>query len=685
MIIKTLCLIIFSLLFSLQSLADTATVSTQYTEANLSFSQKNIVTNPVNQTINNQVVWAKLTLNHRDGWHSYWKNPGDSGLPTKLKWTLPEFMSAGEMLWAHPSIFYLGPIVNFGYKKESTILIPITIKSSPDLSDIKINAAASWLVCKEECIPEKAEFTISMPLSDQPDLSSHSKTIHHIKDTLLMTPHIKTTFQIVNSVFELKLPSSLEVKQTDSVYFYPEQHNAIVYKDKQALIETNQDFFIQAEAKLNAPNQVTGIIQITSAEKTDYIRVVAEQDKPKEAVSIMAILTFLIFAFIGGLILNIMPCVFPVLSLKVLSIVQKAKQSHQKIKQEAIAYTIGVLSSFYVLVVLLLIFKTIGHQIGWGFQLQSPVFIYFMIGLMMLVGLNLNGLFELPSFLAAVPGKLGTVHTKTTTQNNQWGSFFTGVLAVIIATPCTAPFMAPAIGFAFTQSVFINVLIFTALGLGFSFPYLIIAYIPRLISFLPKPGQWMNTAKHVLAIPMYLTVVWLIAIFYMQLNIIGVVIALCLVLALISYCLSVSFESDIIKSIIKLIIVLLILGLSMLVSKIDQSTPKSTETKQIYQLNSALKNKEATFVDVTAAWCLSCKVNERLILDTPDIQDAFKDNNVNYIVLDWTNENEYITQYLASFDRQGVPLYVFYNKEGESKVLPQILTKKMVYDLFEDK
>jgi len=678
---NVLSLILF-LIFSINTFALSKSIEKTYTKATLSFDQSSIVFDDVDKVIKEQVIWAKLTLKHKPGWHSYWENPADSGQPTTISWTFPENISAREIVWDYPTIFYLGPIVNYGYDQIANLIIPIKINQAPVTKNILFTADVNWLVCEEECIPENAFFEFNFPSSVTSYKSNDASTIYSKRDKLLSTQHIKTSFNILNDQFNLKIPNSISENNIKSLYFFPKEHPVIKYKKSQEIEQKDGFMILSTEGISTGLTEISGFLQVNTINDQFYIRVSASNEI-KIASSSLSFLTFMAFAFLGGLILNIMPCVFPVLSLKVLAMVQKAKQEPLKIKQESLAYTFGVLISFYLLVSILVLLKALGQQIGWGFQLQSPIFIYFMMALMMLVGLNLNGFFELPNWLISVPGKLSSVHTKTTTQNNNWGSFFTGVLAVIIATPCTAPFMAPAIGFAFTQPLLINLLIFTALGIGFSSPYVLVSFFPDLISFIPKPGKWMIRAKHILAIPMYLTVLWLISVFYFQLNIIGLVIALCLVLALVIYCLTGVFESKTIQTLYKILTILLIMGLSFLVYNLElKSKPLSTEAT-FEKLDTILANNQSAFVDVTAAWCLSCKVNEELVLNTNEIQTFFSKNKIEYIVLDWTNEDPLISNYLSSFKREGVPLYVYYNN-GKKKILPQVLTKKMIKNLVQE-
>ncbi|WP_339045834.1 protein-disulfide reductase DsbD family protein [Candidatus Mesenet endosymbiont of Agriotes lineatus] len=379
----------------------------------------------------------------------------------------------------------------------------------------------------------------------------------------------------------------------------------------------------------------------------------------------MSFINAIVFAFFGGIILNCMPCVFPVLSLKFLSILKKAKgPSSLTIRIEGIAYTIGVLLSMFILAILLLILRSMGNSVGWGYQMQSPIFILVLLYLMFLIGLSFSGFYDIPSILP-------NFGSKYTNQSSYIGSFCTGVLAILVATPCSAPFMASAIGFALTQPTLYFSLIFQALGLGIAFPYLFISFFPTILKFLPKPGQWMETVKQFLAFPMYLSSIWLFWVLVKESNVNIILPALTgLLLLVFSIWVLTKLSS-------RIYIIMLLIFLNLLPFAIVKNMAHVQDNKifSVDALTSLVQNGHNVLVAVGADWCMTCKINEHL-LASKDVQTLFKSKNVLYMKLDWTKKDEKITKYLLKFKRGGVPLYVLYFHNKEGKVLPQILNKK---------
>ncbi|MBQ4875334.1 MAG: thioredoxin family protein [Rickettsiaceae bacterium H1] len=380
-----------------------------------------------------------------------------------------------------------------------------------------------------------------------------------------------------------------------------------------------------------------------------------------------------LFAFLGGIILNLMPCVFPVLSLKVLALVKRRSSN----LSSGLSYTAGVLVSFFALSGTLLLLKNLGFVVGWGYNLQSPMFVVLLSYLLFIVGLNLSGVFSIPMF-----------SVKESNMQNNSGSFFTGVIAVLVATPCTAPFMATAIGFAFTQPTLYALLIFQALGLGFAFPYLLCAKFTKLLSFLPKPGNWMEKFKELLAFPMYFSAIWLFWVLIKQTNgdlVLPVLAGTVLIVFTIWLWNSVKFFQGAWKHffIVFLIFVNFVpLKISYdLINYARQSKQIAFSEKALAKL---LEEKNKVLVVVTADWCLTCKINEQLVLLSKVVQNALEENNVIYMLADWTKRDENITNYIKSFNRIGVPLYVLYNSKGEYKILPQLLTQEKVVRRLED-
>ena len=615
-----------------------------------------------------------VTLTHQEGWHSYWKNPGESGLATTIKWELPLGFQAGDMNWPMPQTIQFGELINFGFKDPVNLMIPIQINTSVQEGDYQLKAKISWLVCKESCIPESTSLSIPVKVASTSQTSKQATKIEQIikdRDIALL----EGVFQENSNQLILTLPKLNT--QITTITFFPEQLDLVDYQ-VDPLIQYNDANLLLTLKKLNFQKtkykHITGILSINDRE---YYQINVSN---QSSIAINRLIIILVFAFLGGVILNIMPCVFPILSLKVLSILAKSKQEKQIIKKQAISYTLGIVVCFFVIVTVLVWLKYMGLQLGWGFQLQNPIFVYLMMLIMLGVGLNLNDRLPLPQWLESLPAKISQVHNKATTST--YKDFFTGVLAVIVATPCTAPFMATAIGFALTQTIGIMYLTFFALAIGFSFPFLAIAYIPWLQQLLPKPGQWMITIKHILAIPLYLTVLWLIWVLSHQVGTLAWIIGGLSIAAIMVFTSLLRLNQTKLSYSVGVIIILMLAGLISLLSQAEP-TDNNVNRGAFQRIEEAIKQKKKVLVDVTASWCVSCKVNESVVLNRPEIKQFLADNNIDFIVLDWTKYDEDITAYLESFDRQGVPLYVYYDENGNTTLLPQILQKEDIYQLKE--
>ena len=615
-----------------------------------------------------------VTLTHQEGWHSYWKNPGESGLATTIKWELPPGFQAGDINWPMPQTIQFGELINFGFKDPINLMIPIQINTSVKEGDYQLKAKISWLVCKESCIPESSSVSIPVKVVSTSQTSKQATKIKQmIKERDI--EHLEGVFQENSNQLIITLPK-LDTQIT-TITCFPEQLDLVDYQ-VDPLIQYNDTNLLltlkKVTTKKTKHKHLTGIIAINN---TDFYQVKADK---QGGIATNTLVSILIFAFLGGVILNIMPCVFPILSLKVLSILAKTKQEKEIIKKQAVSYTLGVIVCFFVIVTVLVWLKYVGLQLGWGFQLQNPIFVYLMMLIMLSVGLNLNDRLALPQWLESLPGLMNKTHNKAL--SSSYKDFFTGVLAVIVATPCTAPFMATAIGFALTQSIGVMYLTFFALALGFSFPFLAIAYIPILQGLLPKPGQWMLTIKHILAIPLYLTVLWLLWVLSHQIGTLAWIVGGLSIAAIITFTSLVRVSHRKLSYSVGITIILMFLGLIVVLS---QAEPNDNNVNKgaFQKIEAAINQKKKILVDVTASWCVSCKVNESVVLNRPEIKQFLADNNIEFIVLDWTNYDKDITAYLESFDRQGVPLYVYYDENGNATLLPQLLQKQDIYELRE--
>lgn len=670
--------------------------------------------------------WLVLHIKLKDSWHTYWKNPGDSGTAPILNWTLPSGFTVGDIQYLAPDKLPVDPLMDYGYHTDAYYLIPV---KTPDLvnknATIIFMLKAQWLVCtKDICIPEKGEFSMVMPVTPahgDPKPSDQALLIAGLVDKLPKPINETFTFDSngTDVTFSVKLPKA--VANNSRVEFYPATDGVISNTAPQK-VDINGDtvHFSIGAGNVHDAKLMQGLVSVYEGTKRrDYAvelkpgtvsapapapaaaeashgeaqpaPISAQQeenrlfeDKPltRALAGSTNISQALWFALLGGLILNLMPCVLPILSLKVLSVAKKARSQAGEVRKQAFAYTAGVVLSFVVMAaILLLLQKLLGQALGWGFQMQSPLFVSFLAVVMFLVGLNLSGAYE-------VPVLLGNAGSDKANEDSASGSFLTGVLAVLVATPCTAPFMAPAIGFALTQNAEVVIMVFAMLGVGLAAPFLLLSFFPALVRLLPKPGAWMLTLKQFLAFPIYLTVVWLLWIIIGQAGANGAGIAM-LAMVLAGFCIFLLKRDTWLGHIMAILLAIAIVkGMITYITPMPRNPQPATysaaEMKYSYspeKLAELRKAGKPVFVYATAEWCITCKVNEAVALEKPEVKAAFKERHISILVADWTDGDAEITKYLQSFDRSGVPIYVFYPEGGgEPQVLPQVLTPSILID-----
>src|ERR1700678_1718026 len=478
-----------------------------------------------------QSFWVALEFNIRDGWHTYWRNPGDSGQATKLAWQLPAGFTAGDIVWATPHRFEIPPLVNYGYAKQAVHLVNIT--APRDLrpgTPVVLSAKASWLVCSDVCIPEDADLQLKLPVNAGPGASdpADAALFAAARSELPSAELAATTARIQDGrlVIALGRAWGATLPQIKSLAFYPYDDGGIEYAAPQTLSRTADGVELAMKLGYQPPKAgpIRGVLLATEQSGSDTVggpmeiaasfsgtggaqakgaSNIAGAAAGADGKTTASLPVLLLFAILGGLILNLMPCVFPVLSIKAIGLVEQAKKHPAAVRAKGFVFAAGVIASMLALAGVLLALRAGGEQIGWGFQLQSPLFVTLMMYLLLAVGLNLSGVFEVGGGLAGIGDGL--------TQGDSYrASFFTGVLTTLVATPCTAPFMAAAVGAALTQSPAIALCIFAALGLGLALPYLLLSLAPWMRRALPKPGAWMDTLKQVFAFPMYASAAWLL-------------------------------------------------------------------------------------------------------------------------------------------------------------------------------
>ena len=657
-----------------------------------------------------QSFWVALEFDIRDGWHTYWRNPGDSGQATRLTWQLPPGFTAGDIVWTTPHRFEIPPLVNYGYAKHAVHLVNVTApKDLPVGTPVVLSAKASWLVCSDVCIPEDASLQLKLPVSAQPGAAdpADAALFAAARAELPSAELAATTARIRNGrlVITLGKEWGATLPQIKSLAFFPYDDGGIEYAAPQTLSRGENAVELDMKLGYQPPKggTIRGVLLATEQSGSDTVTVPMEisasftgagaGDARNASASLPALM---LFAILGGLILNLMPCVFPVLSIKAIGLVEQAKKHPAAVRAKGVVFALGVISSMLCLAAVLLALRSGGEQIGWGFQLQSPLFVTFLVYLLLAVGLNLSGVFEVGGGLAGVGDGL--------TQGDSYrASFFTGVLTTLVATPCTAPYMAFAVGAALTQPPMAALGIFAALGFGLALPYLLLSFAPWMRRALPKPGAWMDTLKQVFAFPIYASAAWLLWVLAQQTSSFGLGAALAgaILIAFAAWAYQKSKSSSTGGRVTALataaLAVLLALVLPVRFADVAAAAPgvsaggaHAADQWQPYDAAEVAKLSAAgqpLLVNFTASWCLTCLVNERNAFADSAVQEVFRSKRVTLMKGDWTNRDPAITRALASFGRAGVPLYVVYNsKPGSSEpvVLPQLLTASVVQQAFAD-
>lgn len=609
-------------------------------------------------------------------WHTYWQNPGDSGLATSIAWTLPEGVEAGAIQWPAPMAISVPPLVNYGFEGPTILVSELSIPADFKGSQLQIKARVDWLVCKEICIPADASFELNLPVTQTAVLANdYLKLFEQATQKQPKILQLQGRYDVQNQKFSAAVPMPEDLKVSAFFVAAPElvDHAApqqIDWVDGELLLRQQQNtYFNQAQAQFDLVlNTAAGpvLLQLLheSAPQGSEARLAS--------FSLPDWLAMLGLAALGGLILNLMPCVFPVLSLKALSLVNN-QNSAQHIKAEALWYSAGVLLSFVALAALLLLFRAAGEAAGWGFQLQNPLVVGLLAYLLFMLGLSLSGVVQLG---------LGWMNAgqQLTQKSGYKGSFFTGVLAVVVASPCTAPFMGTALGYAATQPALAALAIFAALGVGMALPFLLLAWWPGFAALLPKPGLWMDKLKQWLAYPLYLSAVWLLWVYGRQQGIDALALALVgLVLVGAACWLWGQQQGQQTGKINSLLALVLLLGALALLWYPQPATQQVAQTDHAevwseQRLKQLVQDGQPVLVNMTADWCITCLVNERVALDTDSSKAAMALYNLTYLKGDWTNKDPAISAYLRQFQRDGVPLYVLYWPGQPPEVLPQILT-----------
>jgi thiol:disulfide interchange protein/DsbC/DsbD-like thiol-disulfide interchange protein len=660
-----------------------------------------------------KTVWVGLQLTHKPEWHTYWKNSGDSGQATSLAWTLPEGVVAGDIAWPTPKKIPIGTLANYGY--ENTVLLPVPLTVSPNFKpsllsgDIEVKLKAAWLVCKKECIPEEGEFALKIPVKSSTALNAAAfdatfkATPQPVAGSVAgAIPDSRALIDGQSILFEVQgLPVSLRGKKLE---YFPETPEVIETAASGEQEWRGAVWRVKVPLSAQRSNSPTGMPLVLAAQ-VDGVRqsyraelpvsgswpVVAAAAtvspaleaalKANAAASIapnnmpsLGLIAALLGALFGGLILNLMPCVFPVLAIKVMGFAQNANDQRSH-RASALAYTAGVVLSFVALGALMLLLRSAGEQLGWGFQLQSPAVVATLAVLFTVIGLNLAGLFE---FGMLVPSSVASTQVKNPTAN----AFLSGVLAVAIASPCTAPFMGASLGLAVSLPAHEALLIFGALGLGMALPFALAGFVPAVARALPRPGAWMDTFRRLMAFPMFATVVWLVWVLGQQSGIdgAGALLLLLVAAALVIYAMTLRGRGRLVIAILSInafAFLLATLGPYILQPVASVSAPAAGERWQAWEpgrVEQLLASGQPVFVDFTAAWCVTCQVNKKTTLTNAQVLADMDAKKVVLLRADWTRRDPAITAALGQLGRNGVPLYVVYKPGAAPVLLSELLS-----------
>lgn len=625
------------------------------------------------------------------GWHIYWINAGDAGEPPRVEWELPAGITAGELQFPAPQRLPLGPLMDFGY--ENQVLLPVPMRADSSLhpgSTALLRGHLHFLVCSKVCIPGKAEILHRVSVAAQ--ASPPDPAVEPL--FLTAERHLPRSLPAGTSVGVAQTRQSFVItlrtgRPIDSAEFYPFDPNLIANAAPQMVHPLRDGARIdvdKAAGLQQAPSQLHGLIKLPDGTAYQFTAPVQTAAAGAAAETSGSFLRAVGLAFLGGIILNLMPCVFPVLFIKGLSLVQSSTEERKRLRMHGAMYTLGILVSFWSIVVLLLLLRAGGSRLGWGFQFQSPYFLAFMALLLFFLGLSLAGQFEIGLSATSVGGELAQ-------RSGYSGSFFTGVLATVVATPCTAPFMGAAIGFALAQSAAVTLAVFTALALGLAAPYVLLTLQPAWTRLLPRPGAWMDVLKQAVSIPIFATVIWMVWVFAQVAGSNGVAALLAgmLITAIAGWVLG-RWPARAGASIAAALLLVAAIALPSLAARQlparKTATSGASTDSLLWQpfspqrLAAERAQGKAVFVDFSAAWCLSCQVNERAVLDRADVEQAFRNSGVVTMRADWTNHDDAITEALARLGRSGVPTYALYAgaPDSQPRLLPEVLTPGIVLD-----
>jgi thiol:disulfide interchange protein DsbD len=639
-----------------------------------------------------------LLLRMAPHWHTYWKFSGDAGLPSEIKWTLPPGWKVGEIQWPIPlKLKDPGDIQTYGYEDEVLLMQEITPPASFADSSVKLSAEASWLVCEKLCIPGSAKLQLEVPVSDK-NAPANAELFSRYRRSLPQNwPEgnvARASWSRSGSEMRLVVESAALANYPIAEFFPLPDGNLVVGHPR---LERSADgkmiFRVPVETDDKTLSALNGVVVFGQTENGPERNGWTLPETISSARASDSVWKFLLFGFLGGFILNLMPCVLPVISLKIFGFIQHAGQSRRRILRSGLAFIAGIFAWFIGLALLLIVLKSLGREINWAFQFTNPYFVLFMSAVVLVFALNLFGVFEISLPQSANRGLLGW-----TAREGDAGSFFQGVFATVLATPCTAPFLGTALGFAFTQSGWMILVMFVAIAAGMSSPYLLLSAQPAWLRLLPKPGAWMERVKQLMGFFLLATLLFLLWVIGAERGVEAIIWTACFLLALSVACWmkgafivpAASPTTRLISVVLVLVIVIgsgvYFVGDKFKATKIPSGEVSLTGDWQPFtpeRLQSELALGHTVFVDFTAAWCLTCKFNEATVLESAAVRESFQRRGIVKIKADWTNADPAITKILKQFGRPGVPLYVLYPAGKSPIVFPELLTQGIILDKLE--
>ena len=709
--------LVFVLAAALQAVAASNSADVAHLHVQLIFPNSDLYPGGQNQ--------AGLYFKLEPGWHVYWQNPGDSGEPPHIQWTLPKGITASALQFPAPKRLPLGPLMDFGYENEVLFPFSLDVATSAKPGPAFLHAKVDWLVCRDVCIPGKAELEESVQLMRSapvaaavsgPDQALWDRSVNVLPQPLPASD--TAVFQPTPTGFRLAVESGQRETQAA---FFPEDEDIVDNPAPQTVTPTAAGLILELKKDPNltaAPAQLKGVLELAGGRNYEISAMRSEIAMPAPApgasfgiarmegmstptaappaapaFSLLGLTRIAALAFLGGLLLNLMPCVFPVLFLKGLALVQSGNENRHKLRAHGFVYAVGILVSFWVLVAALLGLRAAGAVLGWGFQFQSPVFLSLMAGLLFFLGLSLAGQFEIGLTLTSAGGALVTKNGAA--RQGYAGSFFTGVLAVVVATPCTAPFMGAAIGYALAQPAAVTFAVFTALALGLAAPYVALTLQPAWTRWLPRPGAWMDVLKQAVSVPIFATVIWLAWVLAQAYGaaLLAALLASFLLLAIAGWFLgrwpAKRWATVVAALIVLTVVVVCVTAPRKLVAapEIGGSSARQGAAPGAWRpwsadaVSRSLAAGQPVLVDFTASWCLSCQVNERVALNQPKVAQEFQTKNVTLLKADWTRQDPAITRALTALGRSGVPVYALYTPgRSTPELLPQVLTPGIVIE-----